>query len=221
MQKIAVTLVVAACASSAASARSNSTGGNLAAWTFESSVPSSAGPHIAESGLFAATSQAFAVTGGTISNPVGNGSLESLSSNGWDAGDYFEFRTSTLGYTGLTLSWDQVRSSTGPGVFDLVASVNGVDFATLVNDYAVRANDAPFWSSGGPRVQEDIQKLALSAAFDNQASVIFRLVAQVSAASTGTNRVDNVFLNGVEIPTPGSVALLAIAGVVTSRRRRD
>lgn len=220
MQKFTIAAAAMAALAGAASARTNSDSGNLAAWTFESSLPVNAGPHQAEGGLFAAMSTASGTTGGTYSNPVGNGSLESFSSNGWDAGEYFEFRTSTLGYTNLSLSWDQVRSSTGPGVFDLVVSTDGVNFLTIMDDYAVRSNDTPNWSSTAGRVTQDISKTGLSATFDNQALLVFRLVAQVAGASTGTNRVDNVFLNGTEIPTPGAAALFGLAGLVGARRRR-
>jgi len=220
MQKITLAAAIAAALAGVASARPSSTDGNLAAWTFETTLPVTAGPHQAEGGVFAATSTALGSTGGTYSNPVGNGSAESFSSNGWDAGDYYQFTTSTLGYTALSISFDQVRSSTGPGVFDLVASTDGVNFMTIVDDYAVRANDAPFWGSA-TRVEADIFKINLSASFDDAATLVFRLVSQVAATSTaGTNRVDNVFVNGVAVPTPGAAALMGLAGLVGARRRR-
>lgn len=198
----------------------NSDFGNLVEWTFQTVPPVGPGPHAADGGIFAGTSNAFAITGGTVDNPVGNGSSESLSSNNWNVGDYFEFRTSSLGYENLFLSWDQVRSSTGPGTFDLVVSTDGMSFATLLDDYTVRVNSSPNWSTGGPRVTMDINKLAIPAAYDNQALLIFRLVSQVDAASAGTCRVDNVFLNGTLIPTPGTLALLGAAGLVVVRRQR-
>ncbi|MBL0921868.1 MAG: hypothetical protein IBJ10_07040 [Phycisphaerales bacterium] len=220
MKKFLITGAVIAAASGVASARSNSDFGNLAQWTFEVSQPANGGPHFAEGGIFAASSTATGATGGTYSSPVGNGSSRSFSSNGWDTGDFYEFRTSTLGYTGLTLSFDHVRSSTGPGVFDLVASTDGVNFITLVDDFSARVNSSPNWSSGGPRVTDDIFKTTLSATLDNQALLVFRIVSQVTAASTGTYRIDNVFLNGVEIPAPGAAALMGLAGLMGARRRR-
>lgn len=220
MQKITLAAAFAAALAGAASARPSSNDGVLAAWTFETSLPITAGPHQAEGGLFAATSTALGTTGGTYSNPVGNGSLESFSSNGWDAGDYFQFTTSTVGYTALSISFDQTRSSTGPGVFDLVASTDGVNFTTILDDYTVRENSGPNWSSTSARIEADIFKINLSASFDDAATLVFRLVSQVTGASTGTNRVDNVFVNGVEIPTPGAAALMGLAGLVGARRRR-
>lgn len=190
----------------------------LAEWTFETSVPAGPGPHAAEGGLYGGN--AFAVTGGTISNPVGNGSGESMSSNGWNQGNYFEFVTSSVGYENLTFEWDQVRSSTGPEFFDLVVSTDGMTFSPLLSNYSVRNNSGPNWSFGGPRVLDDIFSVPVPGAYDNQPLLVFRLVSLQTTASTGTNRVDNVILEGFEIPAPGAVALFGLGGLVAARRRR-
>ncbi len=194
----------------------------LANWTFETSVPTTAGPFAAESGLNAATSFASGshVLSGTVySNPVGNGSLESFSSNFWSAGDYYQFTTNTLGYESISITWNQTASSTGPMSFDLEYSTDGSLFTTLLNDYVVQPNTSPnAWTSGtfnplfilGP---------ATAAALDNQASVTFRMTSQVTTATGGTNRIDNVVIEGTQIPEPSSLALLALGGLVALRRR--
>jgi hypothetical protein len=215
---IAIAAVVAVAGS--AFARTESNNGNIAAWTFEVTAPANAGPHMAEGGVYAASSFASAVTGGTISSPVGNGSARSFSSNGWSAGNYYQFATSSSNYENLTLSWDQVRSSTGPANFDLRVSTDGVNFVTLVAGYVVRSNSSPNWSTGGPRVTDDILKVFIPAAYNDQANLVFRLVNLDSPASSGTNRVDNVFLNGTIIPAPGTLALAGIGGLLIARRRR-
>ena len=56
-------------------------------------------------------------------------------------------------------------------------------------------------------------------AIDNQSQVIVRFRSLVTAASTGSNRIDNVLFNST-VPTPGAVALLGLAGVAARRRRR-
>jgi hypothetical protein len=191
----------------------------LANWTFETSIPTTAGPHAAEGGTNAATSNA---TGFHIdplvvySNPAGNGSVESFSSNFWTSGDYYQFTTSTLGFQGITLQFDQNRSSTGPATFDVLYSTDGTNFFTLVDDYSILAQT---WSSALP-VASTFGPYAGPGALDNQSTVYFRLVSQVTTATAGTNRVDNVIISGTVIPAPGAATLMGLGVLVAARRRR-
>ncbi len=187
----------------------------LAEWTFETSLPTTSGPHAAEGGVYGGS--AFAVTGGTISNPVGNGTPESLSSNAWNAGDYFEFRTSSIGYAGLSFSWSQSRTPTGPGLFDLAISTDGVNFATLLSSYSVRVLSSPGWSSPGTPVALDQFSVGVPSSYDNQSMLIFRLVSLQDAPVSGTNRVDTVALT---VPAQNAVAILGLGGLMAARRRR-
>lgn len=196
---------------------------DLALWTFENSVPATAGPHTAEGGVFALTSQASGTTGGTYSNPVGNGSFESFSSNGWNTGEYYQFSTSTTGYQNISITWDQTRSGTGPATFDLAVSINGGAFSTLMDNYTVLTNDAAGggpWTSGGSRLPVYTFSNIGGTGTDGVASLVFRLISQVDGATAGTNRVDNVQVSGDLIPTPGTLALVGVAGLVGIRRRR-
>jgi hypothetical protein len=198
----------------------------LAEWTFETSIPATAGPHAAEGGVFAGASFASGVhtdPGTVYSNPAGNGSPESFSSNFWAIGDYYQFSTSTLGYESITFSFDQTRSSTGPGTFDLLWSTDGVTFGTLLDDYTVLNNAAPpgAWNATTRFLEYGFGPLALPGGAANQAAVVFRLVNTVTPGGTaGTNRVDNIVVSGTLIPTPGAAALLAVAGLIAVRRRR-
>jgi PEP-CTERM motif len=203
----------------------------LAQWTFETSVPTTAGPLAPEVGSGSASGFHAAAT--TYSNPTGNGSAESFSSNNWLVGDYYQFVFSTLGFSGLTVSFDQTSSGTGPRDFSLAYSTDGNSFTSL-QGYTVLANAAPnpTWSSA---TYQPIYTLSfdLSAltALDNQASVFIRMVqtSTVSAnggvvASGGTNRVDNFLAMSSPVPEPGSLALLlagtAVVGFVARRQRR-
>lgn len=199
----------------------------LAGWTFETSVPVTAGPHAAEAGVFAGAASpasGFHLDPGVVySNPAGNGSVESFSSNFWGVGDYYQFSTSTLGYESITFRFDQTRSSTGPGTFDVEWSTDGVIFASLLNDYAVLNNATPpgAWNATTNFPEYGVGPLALPAGASDQALVVFRLVNQVVPGGTaGTNRVDNVSVEGTLIPSPGASALLALAGACVARRRR-
>lgn len=200
----------------------------LANWTFEVSVPTTAGPHTAEGGINASGSQATGGTNGVYSNPVGNGSVESFSSTAWDVGDYYQFTTSTIGYNSISIGWDQTASNTGPRDFNLQYSTDGTTFFNIGATYSVLANAAPnpVWSSGsGSPIYSFLQNAP--AALNNQATVWFRMTQAntISAnggvvASGGTNRVDNIIINGTVVPAPASVALVGLAGLVAGRRRR-
>ena len=50
-------------------------------------------------------------TGTTWSSPAGNGSPYSLSSNNWSIGDYYQVSMATTGYSDISVSWDQTRTS--------------------------------------------------------------------------------------------------------------
>jgi hypothetical protein len=121
---------------------------DLALWTFEASVPVNAGPHTPESGAYAfagisAANGVHADPNTAYNNPTGNGSVESFSSTNWGVGDYYEFKTRTLGYMGVTVSWDQTSSNTGPRYFVLQYSTDGSTFTQLGSQYSVLANAAP------------------------------------------------------------------------------
>ncbi|MBM4107623.1 MAG: hypothetical protein FJ255_02240 [Phycisphaerae bacterium] len=199
----------------------------LAGWTFEVSIPATAGPHAAEVGSGSALGwHANAAT--VYSNPVGNGSAESFSSDKWSVGDYYQFQTSTLGYMSITLTFDHTSSNTGPRDFEVQWSIDGATFITLAS-YSVLANATPnAWTSVPPRNPlHTYGPFAAPAALNNQANVWFRLrnSTTVSAnggtvATTGTSRVDNVDIEGVLIPTPGTLALFGFAGLAAARRRR-
>lgn len=202
----------------------------LANWTYEVSVPVTAGPHVAEAGVNAATSQSLGFHSQTsvYSNPVGNGSAESFSSTAWSVGDYYQFSTSTLGYNTITVSWDQTASNTGPRDFNIQYSTDGTNFNNIGGVLSVQANAAPnpVWSSGSASAIYGFTA-AGPAVLNNQTTVWFRITnANTIAAnggtvaSGGTNRVDNFIINGTLVPAPASVALMGLAGLVAGRRRR-
>lgn len=165
----------------------------------------------------------------TWSTPAGNGSAKSISANTWAVGNYWQFSFSTLGFTGLTLSFDQAGSNTGPRDFKLAYSADGVSF----NDFAAYTVLLSNWSAGTP-VAGFTHTMNLSAltTLNNTPSVTLRLIdtSTVSinggtVASGGTNRVDNFVVNMAPIPEPATYALwlagLGVVGFVARRRRRD
>jgi hypothetical protein len=196
----------------------------IAQWTFETSVPSTAGPHAAEVG--AGSALGFHAGTTTYSNPVGNGSAESFSSNGWGIGDYYQFSVSTLGYSGISVSWDQASSGTGPRDFSLAYSTDGVAFTPFAS-YEVLITASPnAWSSSVYQSMFTFDyDLSSITALDNAPTVFFRLenTSNVSAAggavaSAGSSRVDNFTVSVV--PEPASATLLGLGLTVWLIRRR-
>ena len=216
----ACALALAATEASAASVIAN--------WTFETSIPITSGPFNAEIGSGIATGSHAAAS--VYTTPVGNGSAHSFSSTAWATNDYYQFRVSTTGFTGITISWDQTSSNTGPRDFALQYSTNGTTFTTLTN-YSVLANAAPNtpWSSLTYNSAFTFNSSVGSFA-NNQTSLYFRLtdVSSVSAnggtvAAAGTDRVDNVVISGTAatVPLPASIWMLASGALaLLSQRRR-
>jgi hypothetical protein len=200
----------------------------IAKWTFETSQPTTAGPFAPEIGGGGATgSHAGAAV---YSHPSGNGSTNSFSSTLWAVGDYYQFQTSTLGFTGISLSYDQTSSNTGPKDYNLQYSTDNILYTTFAS-YSVLANAAPnnTWSPGTVHPEFSFfYDLSSVPALDNQATVYFRLVqADTTSANGGTvgtggtDRVDNFTV--AVVPEPGSPALFAALGslmAVSIRRRK-
>ena len=171
------------------------------------------GSAVADSGLLTTGSlfTALHASASTVwSNPAGNGSIKSISSNNWSEGDYYQFSFSTIGYGLLSITWDQTGSATGPRDFKVQYSTNGSTFtdATGKNGTDTLTNDS--WSSSGPPKSVSTRTLDLSGVADvnNQSTVYIRLVDNstvavngTTVATTGTGRVDNFIVNAVsEVP---------------------
>jgi MYXO-CTERM domain-containing protein len=158
----------------------------------------------------------------TYTSPSGNGSQYAFSSNNWSAGDYYEARVSTANYfEPITVSWDQARSATGPAAFELVFSIDGGTSWTTVSAYTVLQSGgggAPgTWSS---TTYNSLYTNSFTLAGAEDAGLlIIRFRSTVTAAATGSNRIDNVFVYSGAVPAPGAVALLAVAGLASRRRR--
>ena len=151
----------------------------------------------------------------TWSSPSGNGSTYALSSNAWSVGDYYQISLNTIGYSGVSVAWEQTRSSTGPAGFEAVLSVDGGTTFSSLGSYTVNQVS---WSATVPVTTSSFGYLASAA--DNSIGIIirFKVVTAGTSTTTGTNRIDNIVVSGV-IPAPSAVALIGLAGLVSRRRR--
>ena len=215
----------------AAAVSSSASGDLVAGWSIPNSIPAST---TGSNYTYGAADQGVQTGGSSLSgfhtlsattwsSPAGNGSLYSLSSNNWSVGDYYQIAVSTLGFTDISLSWDQTRSNTGPSLFSVAVSTDGTNFTTILASYTVIANAASgsilAWTTVGAPQSAFTTTVSSIAAASDSSTVYFRLVNQSTVATGGTNRIDNILVNGSVVPTPGALALLGLAGLVARRRR--
>ena len=160
----------------------------------------------------------------TWSSPTGNGGTYSLSSNNWATGDYYQVSMATTGYSDISVSWDQTRSSTGPAAFGLSMSTDGgANFTTLLASYTVfqaglTGSGTSTWNSTTNQTGFTTTTIiGISAA--NQGNILLRFSSLSTTAAAGTNRVDNISVTGAVVPAPGAIALIGLAGLISRRRR--
>lgn len=158
------------------------------------------------------------------SSPAGNGSTYSFSSNNWTIGDHYQVAFSTVGSAGLSISWDQTRSGTGPATFDALLSIDGgATWTNLLTGYSVvqaglAGSGTTSWNTVTNQPGFFTQTVALGLDAENLADVRVRFSSTVTTAAAGTNRIDNIMVTN-NIPSPGAIALLGLAGLVARRRR--
>lgn len=141
-----------------------------------------------------------------------------------------QFNVSTAGYFDVSVSWDQRHSNTSSRYVQFQYSIDGTSFSS-----AGLADDGMFVAGLGGDTWYNGRAVNLTgiAGVADNASFAFRIVAVFAPGSsgyvastetatwagTGTLRLDMVTVMGT-VPAPGAVAVLAMAGLVGSRRRR-
>jgi PEP-CTERM motif len=206
---------------------------NTAGLTLAPGAGNSPGTVQADSGLNAGVSAASGLhaTASTYSTPAGDldptiagldagasaanstPSLHSFSSNGWSVNDYYSFTTSTLGYSGVSVAFDQTGSNTGPRDFGFSYSINGGAFTSFTTYSLAFAS----WNTSS--VQPNSFVFAGGGVFDNANSIVFRITdlsttainSANPVASGGTDRVDNFSV--VSVPEPTTLALAGLGGL--------
>jgi hypothetical protein len=115
-----------------------------------------------------------------------------FASNGWNANDYIQFQTSTVGFIGpFSFGFDYRMSNIDLGNFDVRVSIDGNSFNTIGNLNAT--SPSTNCSNFGP--------LPLGTAYNNQPNLYIRLY-KLNNAVTGLNRLrlDNVTLQATALP---------------------
>ena len=183
----------------------------IAKWTFEAvattntgttptfGITSNAADVGAQTAGSAFTGQ-HASSSTTWSNPAGNGSTKSVSSNNWAVNDYYQFSFSMTGYNSLSVTFDQTGSGTGPRDFKIQYSTDGTLFTDFAN-YSIPTNAgvAYSWASGSAITQTTLTfNLSAIITLNNASTVYIRLadvnttaINGTTVATAGTGRVDN------------------------------
>jgi len=159
-------------------------------------------------------------TGGAVSTPSGFSGTSgtpnpyAVSSNGWDAGvgiKAWQINVNTTGQTGLTLSFNQGSSASGPKEFKLQYRIGAAGTWTDIPNgtvsmpgVAVAPANAATWAS--------VTNLPLPTAVENQADVAIRWLLNAdtrndglagSIPNTGTNRLSGIYVRAASgTPTP-------------------
>lgn len=201
----------------------------VAAWTFEApNVPGTLTGN-AMTGVLPSFGSGSAMgvhanSSTLFTSAIGNGSATSWAADHWTPGDYWLFRTSTIGFTGIQLSVAQRAFPAGPTNFALAFSVDGTNFATAITQYGVRSDiNGGAWNSSSVNAAT-VASFDLSGftVLNNATDVYFRLMANVPG---GEGRIDDFQVLATAVPEPAPLAILGTATVIGSyctrlRRRR-
>jgi hypothetical protein len=231
------TLAAALLAASAAQAQI------ITQWNFNSTTPdANTSTGVTTPSIGAGTASLLAgVTGAFNSGDANGGSSDPATGDdsGWQTSTYaaqgtgdrtrgVQFNVSTVGFSGITVTWDQRVSNTSSRFAQFQYSTDGTNFADFGALFSGTPGDA--WYNS-----RTVSLVGLSAV-DNNANFAFRVVSAFEpattaylAATTGSNyattgtwRFDMVTVSAV--PEPGTYAMmfagLVMVGFMAARRSR-
>jgi hypothetical protein len=159
-------------------------GTTITQWTFTGDVltPSTG------SGVFSAGA---GLPAPTFSTGASGGSDRAISYSGWplafDVDSYVDFLIPTSGRNSINLALDYRSTGTGPTIFELQYSTDGINFTSFGSPTTL-TNDSTFHS-----LSYDLSAIT---ALDDNSNSVFRLYAYGASGPTGTLRLDNITLTG-------------------------
>lgn len=158
-------------------------GGTITQWTFDNTTLPSVGTGVFTQGAGVTVAASPYISSGMLTPPA-------FTSSGWPttatigATDYLEFSISTLGRTGLGLTFYTNRSDSGPKEYQLQYSIDGAPFV-VYDTRTVTTGELLY-----------IYDFSSDVSFNDKTSVVLRLYGYSADSSSGTWRIDNVDFTG-------------------------
>ena len=131
-------------------------------------------------------------------------------------GRHLTFNVSTLGFSNIVLSFATQGTSTGFNSNQFQYSLDGINFVDFGLPYT------PATAFGSVPL---VFSLVSIAALNNNPNAAFRIIFNGGSSATGTNRIDNVVIEGTaatNVPEPMSAILLlsGLGGLYAARKRK-
>ncbi len=182
--------------------------------TIDTNAPKWDGTLVGATALQQGSMQLFGGSTINLQSPiVAAGQALSLRNDSLDRGQGTSMiiRFDSTNFADLKLSFADRYSPTGPLTTSVEYSSDGVNYTTFGTINNTR--DSTF----------RLQSFDLSAinSIENLAATFLKITfTGFNALGAGAARIDNVYVQGTVIPTPGAMALLGLGGLVAGRRRR-
>ena len=153
---------------------------------------------------------------------LGGGSGATTAANG----KAMVFKFSMTNLQDLAISFAAQRSATGFTGIAIDTSDNGTSWSSWTTLTSAYTAGTPNVYSGAIKdsfANTGVVSLSATSSLNNASTAYVRFTFTGATSSSGNNRLDNFQFNAstLVVPAPGAVALIGLAGIVASRRRRD